>query len=91
MIIQSSLMTVPYFCHRSQFTDTLVLPFLWAQDGFEEPSEEMAEAIKFGVSAPGAVSRAGGVGLVLTGGIVVLAFLTWYLATRRIILVPTPT
>ena len=68
-----------------------MLPFLWAQDGFEEPSEEMAEAIKFGVSAPGAVSRAGSVGLVLTGGIMVLAFLTWYLATRRIILVPTPT
>ena len=68
-----------------------MLPFLWAQDGFEEPSEEMAEAIKFGVEAPGALARAAGVGLVLTGGIMVLAFLTWYLATRRIILVPSPT
>ena len=27
----------------SQFPEQLVLPFLWAQDGFGEPSDEMAE------------------------------------------------
>ena len=85
------MLTYLHFCYRSQFTDTLVLPFLWAQDGFEEPSEEMAEAIKFGVSAPGALSRAAGVGLVLIGALMVLAFLTWYLVTRRIILIPAQT
>ena len=41
------------------FPDELVLPFLWAQDGFSEPSEEMAEAIKFGLSAPKKISFIG--------------------------------
>ena len=68
-----------------------MLPFLWAQDGFEEPSEEMAEAIRFGLDLPQSVSKAGGVGLVLIGGVMILSFLTWYLITRRIILLPTPT
>ena len=68
-----------------------MLPFLWAQDGFEEPSEEMAEAIRFGLALPQSVSKAGGVGLVLIGGVMILAFLTWYLVTRRIILIPTQT
>ena len=27
----------------SKFPEQLVLPFLWAQDGFGEPSDEMAE------------------------------------------------
>ena len=68
-----------------------MLPFLWAQDGFSEPSEEMAEAIKFGLEVPVSLSKAGGVGLVLVGGLMILAFLTWYLVTKRIILLPTPT
>jgi len=67
------------------FPETLVLPFLWAQDGFDEPSEEMAEAIKFGLAAPVSISRAGGVALVLAGGAMVLAFLTWYLVTKKIV------
>jgi len=67
------------------FPETLVLPFLWAQDGFDEPSQEMAEAIKFGLSAPVSISRAGGVALVLAGGAMVLAFLTWYLVTNKIV------
>ena len=68
-----------------------MLPFLWAQDGFSEPSEEMAAAIKFGLEVPVSLSKAGGVGLVLVGGLMILAFLIWYLVTRRIILLPTPT
>ena len=60
-----------------------MLPFLWAQDGFDEPSEEMAEAIKFGLAAPIRISRAGGVGLVLVGGVMVLSFLAWFLLTKR--------
>ena len=68
-----------------------MLPFLWAQDGFSEPSEEMAAAIKFGLEVPVSLSKAGGVGLVLVGGLRILAFLTWYLVTKRIILLPTPT
>ena len=41
------------------FADELVLPFLWAQDGFSEPSEEMAKAIKFGLDAPSKLSLLG--------------------------------
>ena len=62
-----------------------MLPFLWAQDGFENPSEEMAEAIKFGLAAPVKISRIGGGALVLAGGLMVLAFLAWDLVTRKII------
>jgi len=54
----------------SNFADELVLPFLWAQDGFSEPSEEMAAALKFGLDAPNKLSNIGGsvllgIGLVL--------------------------
>ena len=33
----------------SQFPEQLVLPFLWAQDGFGEPSDEMAEVTTTGI------------------------------------------
>merc|ERR1712131_471338 len=56
------------------FADELVLPFLWAQDGFSEPSEEMAKAIKFGLDAPSKLSLGGGL---------VLGALTWMLVTKR--------
>ena len=52
------------------FADELVLPFLWAQDGFSEPSEEMAKAIKFGK-----LSLLGGVALIAIGGGLVLGAL----------------
>ena len=29
----------------SEFPEQLILPFLWAQDGFGEPSDEMAEVV----------------------------------------------
>ena len=45
----------------------------------------MAEAIKFGLSAPVSISRAGGVALVLAGGVMVLAFLSWYLVTNKMV------
>ena len=51
----------------------------------------MAAAIRFGQEVPATISKAGGVGLVLVGGTMILAFLIWYLVTRRIILVPTET
>ena len=57
------------------FADELVLPFLWAQDGFSEPSEEMAKAIKFGLDAPSKLSLLGGVALIAIGGGLVLGAL----------------
>jgi len=60
------------------FPDELVLPFLWAQDGFSEPSEEMAEAIKFGLSAPKKISFIGGALFLLIGGGMCLVVLMWW-------------
>ena len=62
----------------SQFPDELILPFLWAQDGFSEPSEEMAEAIKFGLAAPKKLSLIGGAILLLIGGAMCLGVLIWW-------------
>ena len=50
-------LTSPRVC--SKFPEQLVLPFLWAQDGFSEPSTEMAEAIRFGLEAPRKLSMLG--------------------------------
>ena len=63
--------------------DELVLPFLWAQDGFSEPSEEMASAIKFGLAAPATVSSIGGGGLVATGLVMILTGLGWIFWDKR--------
>ena len=46
------------FC--SKFPDELILPFLWAQDGFSEPSDAMAEAIRYGLAAPKRITMIGG-------------------------------
>lgn len=35
-----------------KFQKELVLPFLWAQDGFDTPSPEMADAIRLGLDIP---------------------------------------
>jgi len=67
----------------SNFAEELILPFLWAQDGFSEPSEEMAEAIKFGLSAPSKLSMLGGACLLVVGGAMVLAALGWALWYRK--------
>ena len=59
--------------------DELVVPFLWAQDGFSEPSEEMANAMKLGLKVPGLAVVAGaaltGLGLVMVA--LGLLFIIW--------------
>ena len=54
------------------FADELVLPLLWVQDGFSEPSQEMVDLVKFCLSAPHTVSLVGGI--VLMGLGMVLLF-----------------
>ena len=44
---------------------------------------EMAEAIKFGLSAPSKLSMLGGASLLVVGGAMLLAALGWALWTRR--------
>jgi len=67
----------------SNFREELVLPFLWAQDGFSAPSKEMSEKIKFGLEAPGKMSLLGGVALIVLGGSLILSTLVWLLITKR--------
>ena len=67
----------------SNFVEELVLPFLWAQDGFSEPSEEMAKAIKFGLDAPSKLSKIGGGGLLVSGLVMVITSLGWIFLEKR--------
>ena len=59
------------------------MPFLWLQDGFSEPSIEMANAIEFGLSAPVKLSILGGAGLLVVGGCLLVAALGWGIGVRR--------
>lgn len=73
----------------SQFPEELVLPFLWAQDGFGEPSDEMAAAIHKGEFAIDKLPLLGGSVLLVVGGAMLLAALSWAVWRRRHS--PTPT
>ena len=61
----------------------LVLPFLWAQDGFDEPSDIMAEKIAFGLKAPELLSMLGTVVFLVIGAILLLACLVYFICLRR--------
>ncbi len=63
--------------------EEIVLPFLWAQDGFSEPSERMASDIAFGLVAPQKLSLAGGVALFALGGALLLVSLAYAAWLRR--------
>lgn len=67
----------------SKLPEELVLPFLWAQDGFDHPSEEMAGAIRKGLDIPSKYSRLLGVILLAVGGGMLISSLVWILWERR--------
>ena len=61
----------------------LVLPFLWAQDGFDEPSEEMADKIAFGLKAPELLAMLGTVVFLVIGAILLLSCLVYLIWLKR--------
>ena len=61
----------------------VVLPFLWAGLGFREPSEEMAEQIRFGLDAPNKLPLLGAVVFFVLGGALLLTALGYFLWRRR--------
>jgi len=61
----------------------IVLPFLWAEVGFSEPSEPMAEAIAFGLAAPHKLPLLGAVVLFVLGGIMLLIPLIYFVWRRK--------
>jgi len=67
----------------SNFADELVLPFLWAQDGFSEPSEDMAAAIQFGLDAPAKIPYIGGGVLLAIGLVMLLTGVLWVVWDKR--------
>ena len=67
----------------SKFPDELILPFLWAEDGFSEPSEKMAAAISFGLRAPMLVGGAGGGALLGLGLLLATVGVVWLVRARR--------
>ena len=46
IIMMMMMMMIMIMMMIKDFADELILPFLWAQDGFSEPSQEMADAIR---------------------------------------------
>ena len=46
IILMMMMMIIIMMMMMKDFADELILPFLWAQDGFSEPSQEMADAIR---------------------------------------------
>eukprot|EP00095_Tigriopus_kingsejongensis_P003740 maker-scaffold1209_size55568-snap-gene-0.8 protein:Tk03740 transcript:maker-scaffold1209_size55568-snap-gene-0.8-mRNA-1 annotation:"scavenger receptor class b member 1-like" len=63
--------------------EELLVPFLWAQDGFDEPSEVMAEQLLFGLSAPKKVPMMGAVVCLLIGAVCLAACLGYFFWQRR--------
>lgn len=74
---------MPEYDVISQMREEIVLPFLWAQDGFDEPSAAMADAIKFGLSAPDKIPLMLSGLLFLFGAILLLVSLGFLIWKRR--------
>ena len=66
----------------SGMQDQIVFPFLWAQDGFDEPSEPMAEAIAFGLAAPKKLPLMVAVVCFVIGGMLLLICLVYFIWQR---------
>ena len=67
----------------SGMRDEIVLPFLWAQDGFDEPSVELADAIAFGLAAPDKLPLLIAVALFALGGVMLLAALGYFIWRKK--------
>ena len=75
--------TYPEWDKISRMQDKIVMPFLWAQDGFDEPSDELAEAIAFGLEAPQKLPMLGAVVFFVIGGLLLLASLGYFIWRRN--------
>ena len=58
--------------------EEIVLPFLWAQDGFEAPTDEMRDAIRFGENAAAMLTVAFAATLFAVGGLCLLFSLAYF-------------
>jgi len=67
----------------SNMEKQIVLPFLWAQVGFSEPSKEMSDAIAFGLAAPEKLPMLGAVVFFVLGGLLLITALGYFVWRRR--------
>ena len=67
----------------ANFPERVVVPFLWIQAGFSEPSDEIAAAIAKGLGIPGKLSKLGGIVFLTIGVVMLLSSLSWFLKSRR--------
>jgi len=67
----------------SKFPEELVLPFLWAQDGFDQPTQEMSATIRGVLDIPSIYSRLLGVLFVALGAGLLIGSLVWILWEYR--------
>jgi hypothetical protein len=70
----------------SKLPEELVLPFMWAEDGFGEPSNVMAEAIRFGLNAPQKLPMLIAVACFVIGGILLLVVLGYFVWRKRAVI-----
>ena len=73
----------PAFDIVKGFKKELILPFLWAEDGYSEPSQDMADKIKMGLGAPDKIPKLGGIALIALGGLLLLTSLVYFLWSRN--------
>ena len=66
-----------------QMEPQIVLPFLWAQVGFNEPSEPMAKAIQFGLAAPVKLPLLIAVAFFVLGGLLMITTLGYFVWRRK--------
>ena len=67
----------------SGMREEIVMPFLWAQDGFDEPSEEMADAIRLGLKAPDLLPMLAAVALFVIGAVMLMTALAFFIWNKR--------
>jgi len=68
----------------AKMPDEIVWPFLWAEDGFGAPSDEMRDAIKFGEEAPKLLTMLGAVVFFVLGGTLLLTSLIYFCWSRNV-------
>ena len=67
----------------ANMVDEIVMPFMWAEDGFGEPSTKMADAIRYGLAAPEKLPMLGAVACFALGGLLILVALIYFVWRKR--------
>jgi hypothetical protein len=67
----------------ANMVEEIVMPFMWAEDGFGEPSTKMADAIRYGLAAPEKFPMLAAVACFALGGLLILVALIYFVWQKR--------